>query len=276
MFKNQMLRGLIPTLTIALLIFSCNKKKDHSHKLDQEKTIPLIGFDYVGSYPHSTNSFTEGLLVHDGRLYESTGSPEELPQTRSQIGTVDLRTGNIKPKVEIDRNKYFGEGIVILNEKVYQLTYKSKTGFIYDINNFKKIAEFAIPSKEGWGMTTDGTNLIMSDGTNALTYLNAEDCSVIKKINVTENGFAKDYLNELEFIHGYIYANVWMTNTIVKIDSTNGKVVGVLDLSLYASDAKSIFNGSLEMNGIAYDSIRDRTYITGKMWPKIYEIKIHH
>ncbi len=271
-----MSRGLIQTLTIALLMCSCNSPKDQSNKIGTEMDIPLIGFDYIGSYPHSTNSFTEGLLVHDGRLYESTGSPKELPRTRSEIGTVDLRTGHVKTKVEIDHNKYFGEGIVILNERVYQLTYKSKTGFIYDVNSFKKIAEFAIPSKEGWGMTTDGTNLIMSDGTNILTYLNPEDCSVIKEINVTENGFAKGYLNELEFIHGYIYANVWMTNTIVKINPTNGRVIGVLDLSSYATNAKSVFNGSLEMNGIAYDSIRDRVYITGKLWPKIYEIKINH
>ncbi len=260
----------------AFLLINCTRQKNKSNISDAKDKTPVIEYEYIGTYPHSTNSFTEGLLVYKGRLYESTGSPQDLPETKSQIGTVDLRTGDIKSKIELDRNKYFGEGIVILNDTVYQLTYRSRTGFVYRANDFKKIAEFAIPSKEGWGFTTDGKNLIMSDGTNKLTYLSPGDCSVIKTINVMENGFARDYLNELEFINGFIYANVWMTNTIVKIDPNDGKVKGILDLTRFAKISKNIFAGSLEMNGIAYDSIRDRTYITGKLWPKIFEIRIKH
>jgi glutamine cyclotransferase len=178
--------------------------------------------------------------------------------------------------VEIDKKKYFGEGITFLKGKVFQLTYKTKVGFIYDATTFKKLGEFTFPSKEGWGLTTDGEHLIMSDGTNVLTYLDPHSLQVIKTIEVSENGYAKDYLNELEMINGYIYANIWTTNTIVKIDPGNGKVLGKLDLTNLATEAKEIYNGSLEMNGIAYDSALNKIYITGKLWPKIYEIKFDH
>ena len=201
------------------------------------------------------------------------GATTELPFTRSLFGIVNLIAGKIDTKVEIDRKKYFGEGITFLHGKVFQLTYTTRVGFIYDATTFSKIGEFTIPSKEGWGMTTDGMNLIMSDGTNILTYLDPKDLHVITTISVTENGYIKENLNELEYIKGYIYANIWTTNTIVKIDPANGFVVGKLDLTSLANEAKNLYQGSMEMNGIAYDSTEDKVYITGKLWPKIYVIK---
>ena len=168
----------------------------------------------------------------------------------------------------------FGEGIAFLAGKVYQLTYKSKIGFIYDAKTFKQLGEFKIPTKEGWGLTTNGKELIMSDGTNTLTYLDANNLQVIKKLSVTENGTAKNNLNELEYFNDHIYANLWTTNTILKIDPNDGRIVGEIDLTSFASEARSIYPGSLEMNGIAYDSLSNRVFVTGKLWPKIYEITI--
>jgi len=270
----QMIIKLTLIFLIIFSLFSCIGNSDNSNNNITTKAIPIIDFAYIKSYPHDTTSFTEGFLINNGKLYESTGATRELPQTKSLFGIVDLTTGKIDTKVEIDRIKYFGEGIAFLNGKIYQLTYKTKIGFVYNATTFKKIKEFTFPSKEGWGLTTDGISLIMSDGTYELTYLNPITFQTVKKISVTENGYAKDYLNELEYIKGYIFANIWTTNTIVKIDPTDGKVVGKLDLSSLAYEAKNIYPGSLEMNGIAYDSIANRIFVTGKLWPKIYELQI--
>jgi glutaminyl-peptide cyclotransferase len=267
----------IPLLALSLFTTSCkDKTQDTTDAPVTESEAPLtpqIDFVFVHEYPHDTTSFTEGFLVHDGKLFESTGATTDLPQTRSLFGIVDLATGKIDVKAEIDKEKYFGEGITFLNGKVFQLTYTTKIGFIYDAKTFKKLGDFTYPSKEGWGMTTDGTNLIMSDGTSTLTYLNPADLKVIKTISVKQDGFERPYLNELEYIKGYIYANIWTTNKIVKINPADGKVVGELDLTSLANEARNISRGSQEMNGIAYDSANDKVYVTGKMWPKIYEIK---
>ena len=272
---KQMILKLIPIFLIAVSLFGCSGSSDNSvNNSSTNKSTPIIDYGYIKSYPHDTTSFTEGFLIHNGKLYESTGATRDLPQTRSLFGIVDLTTGKIETKVEIDRLKYFGEGITFLNGKVFQLTYKTKIGFVYDATNFKKIKEFTFPSKEGWGLTTDGINLIMSDGTYELTYLDPVTLQTIKKVTVTENGCAKTYLNELEYIKGYIFANIWTTNTIVKINPSDGKIVGKLDLSSLSEESKYTYSGSLEMNGIAYDSITNRIFVTGKLWPKIYELQI--
>jgi glutamine cyclotransferase len=226
----------------------------------------------AAAYPHDVNSYTEGLLVHEGKLYESTGSPEDMPDTRSLLGVLDLTNGKIDVKAEIDRN-LFGEGIVFLHDKLYQLTYKSQKGFVYDAKSFKKTGEFAFSSAEGWGMTTDGQQLIMSDGTNLLTWLDPVSFKVAKQIPVTENGSPVMRVNELEYIKGFIYANVYTTDRIIKIDPATGKVVGKLDLGSLTAEAKARNPGAMELNGIAYDSVANKVYVTGKMWSTIYEIK---
>lgn len=253
---------LIASFVIVFFLFGCN-------------TVPTIDFICIESYPHDTTSFTQGFLFDNGKLYESTGYVAGLPQTKSEFGIVDLSTGKIDVKIELDKKIYFCEGITILNGKIFQLTYKNKTGFIYNSTTFEKIGEFTFPSREGWGITTDGTSLIMSDGTNLLTFLNPYNFRVTKTIPVTGIGFLKNRLNELEYINGYIYANIWTTNTIVKINPENGKVVGKLNLSNLARKAKKIYPGAMEMNGIAYNVSNDNIFITGKLWPKIYEIKLN-
>jgi glutamine cyclotransferase len=190
------------------------------------------------------------------------------------FGIVDLKTGKIDVKAEIDRNTFFGEGIVFLNDKVFQLTYKNQTGFIYDGKTYKNIGTFNYTNREGWGLTTDGKYLIMSDGTSYLTYLDPSNFSVVKILDVAENGFVVEKLNELEYIKGFIYANIWTTNDIVKIDPNTGDVVGKIDLSSLMYESKVNNPNSLETNGIAYDSISNKLLVTGKLWPTIYEIKI--
>jgi glutaminyl-peptide cyclotransferase len=265
-------------LNLIFLIFLngcvCNSGNSGSGSTNHPD-IPAIHYSLVKSYPHDTSAFTEGFMFYNGKLFESTGATSELPQTRSLFGIVDLTTGKIDTKVEIDRSKYFGEGISIMNGKIFQLTYKNKIGFIYNASDYKRIDEFNIPSEEAWGMTNDGSYLIMSDGTNNLTFLDANTLKVFKTIPVSKNGNAEEYLNELEYINGYIYANLWTTNKIAKINPQDGKIVAELDLENLANEAKSIYDGSLEMNGIAYDPASGNVFITGKLWPKIYEIKLN-
>lgn len=260
---------------LTFILTACtNGSPETDDNLNKEAiTTPIINYALVNTYPHDTTSFTEGLLIHNGQLYESTGSPEDMPQTRSLFGALDLTTGNIKKKVELDRKKYFGEGITFLNAKIYQLTYKTKTGFIYDAKTFGKLGEFSFPGKEGWGMTTDGTFLILTDGTNILYYLDAFDFKTVKTVQVVDEKGPVGKLNEAEYINNFIYANVYETNSIIKIDPASGKVVGMLDLSSLANEARGRYPGSMEMNGIAYDSISRKVYITGKMWPTLYEIQ---
>jgi glutamine cyclotransferase len=265
----------IPLLLIEIVLMAFSGcKSDLTNYVPIKESIPVIDYYYVKSYPHDTTSFTEGFLITRDTLFESTGSPEEYPRTRSVFGPVDLSTGRINIKVELNREKYFGEGIAYLNGKFYQLTYTTKIGFVYDATTYKKINEFSFLSNQGWGLTTDGKDLIMSDGTNKLTYLDPGTFLVTKIIPVTVNESAKRNLNELEFINGFIYANLWPTDTIVKIDTASGKVVGLLDLTSLAKEAKSICPEALEMNGIAYDPSSDEILITGKLWPKIYRIKL--
>lgn len=257
---------------LILLLGACAKEK-HTSESSNVKEISSMNYAHVADYPHDQQAFTEGLLFHEGKLYESTGA-SNVQGTRSLFGEVDLTTGKIATKVELDPETYFGEGITFLNGLVYQLTYTSRKGFVYDAKTFEQIGEFTIPSKEGWGMTTDGKSLIMSDGTNELTYLDPETLQVSRKIKVKEGYYARDLLNELEYVDGHIYANVFTTNEIVKIDPENGSIVAKLDLSAYANDARNTSPEALEMNGIAYHTGKKTFFITGKMWPKIYEIKV--
>ncbi len=265
---------------VLILITSCtdNSKDNEIKKTPStpETFIPTLNYNIVARLPHDTTSFTEGLLFHNQQLFESTGSPENLPQTKSVLGIVNLKTGKIDKKVELDKSKYFGEGIVFFKNKIYQLTYKNQIGFIYDSKTYKQTGQFSYDNKEGWALTTDGTYLIMSDGTNVLTYLDPDNLKVVKTLNVSNNGYAEDNLNELEYINGYIYANIWTKNYIVKIDTKTGKVVGLLNLSELTSEEKTKNPNADVINGIAFDSVSNRIYVTGKLWTNIYQIEFPH
>ena len=261
-----------------LFLISCNSNESTTTKIstDLTSTAPQINYSVTKEFPHDTSLFTEGFLFHNGILYESTGSPPELPFAKSLIVTDNLSTGNFNKKVELDKSKYFGEGIVFLNDKLYQLTYKNQMGFIYDAKTFKQIGTFKYSNIEGWSLTTDGKNLIMSDGTDKLTFLNPKNLIPIKVLSITDNNAPLVNINELEFIKGFIYANVWETNFIVKVDTSNGKVVGKLDLSSLVFEAKNKNPNADVLNGIAYDSVTNKIYVTGKLWTNVYEINFSH
>jgi glutaminyl-peptide cyclotransferase len=268
---------LIGALTLST-VFSCRNNSKSIETKVQERTsnIPVISYSVPRYFPHDTTLFTEGFLFHNGELFESTGSPDDLPQTKSLIGTDNLETGKFSKKIELDKTKYFGEGIIFLKNKLFQLTYKSQIGFIYDASSFRKIGEFKYNNLEGWSLTTDGRDLIMSDGTDKLTFLDPNQLKPIRILNVTENGMPQDSLNELEYIKGFIYANVWMSNSIFKINPSTGAIVGKLDLSFLTQDARNKNPRADVLNGIAYDSISDKIYVTGKLWPNIYQINFRH
>ncbi len=270
----------IKLILLSLVLLSCEPEKPVP-KIDmpivaEKPPVPILEYSIVATLPHDTTAFTEGFLIHEGKLFESTGSPEYPPNLKSVFGIVDLKSGKLDVKAELDRKIYFGEGIVILQNKIYQVTYLNRAGFIYDAKTYKKIGQFNYINKEGWGMTTDGTNIIMSDGTNNLTYFDPKEIKVIKTLSVNENGYASDNLNELEFINGFIYANIWQTGYIVKIDPASGNVVAKINLTPLNYNVRNMNPRALEMNGIAFDSINDKIYVTGKLWPNIYQVNFAH
>ena len=250
------------TLILISLLLACGKE---SKEGDTKKK--LIPFKLKQRWKHDTEAFTQGLLIHDGKLYESTG------QKQSYIGIVNIKTGKPDKKVVLD-DKYFGEGIAVLNDKMYQLTWQNKVGFVYDIDTFAKLREFTYNS-EGWGLTDDGHHLIMSDGTEKLTYLDTTTLKPVKTIHVKdENGFVTK-LNELEYMEGFILANQWETNRILKIDPQTGDVVGIIDLTPLAQEAKLDNPRADVLNGIAYHPATKLLIVTGKFWPSAYVLQLN-
>lgn len=239
----------------------------------ERKEIPVLEYSVTASFPHDSMSFTEGLTVYNDQLFESTGSPAGS-LFRSVVGPVDLKTGKISVKSELDQ-KYFGEGIVFFKNKMYQLTYTTQVGFMYDAKTFKKIGQFNFANKEGWGMTTDGSYIIMSDGTENLSYYDS-DFKLVKTLSVKENGYAQELLNELEYINGFIYANIYTTDDIVKIDPATGEIVAKVNMRPLSYSVRNLHPTALEMNGIAYDATKDKIYVTGKAWPIMYEVNFQH
>lgn len=225
------------------------------------------GYQVVQSFPHNETSFTEGLEFHDGFLYESTGE-----NGKSFIHKINLKTGQSVKSVKL-ADRYFGEGITIFGNKIYQLTYKTKVGFIYNLENMALVDSFHFESAEGWGMTHDDKYLIMDDGTATLTYLDPTTLKPVKKVQVYDDKDAMVYINELEYSEGYIYANIWTTNLIAKIDPQTGKVLAKIDLDGILSMTNSSKQVDV-LNGIAIDPATKKMYVTGKYYPKLFEIKL--
>ena len=225
------------------------------------------GYQVVQSYPHNEASFTEGLEIHDGFIYESTGE-----NGKSFLYKNNLKTGQAVKSVKL-ADKYFGEGITIFNNRIYQLTYKTKVGFIYNLENLALVDSFHFESAEGWGMTHDEKYLIMDDGTNVLTYLDPVSLKPVKKVQVYDNKDSVIYINELEYSDGVIYANIWGTNLIAKIDPKTGKVLAKIDLDGIMNMVSS--NKQIDvLNGIAIDPVTKKMYVTGKFYSKLFEIKL--
>lgn len=275
-----MQRIILATLCITFItVCSCNNNTGNTEENNQDSgnteadpTPAVLNYTVVNIFPHDTTSFTEGLFVHNGTLYESTGSGNDN-RCESWAGTVDLKTGRPQRRIRLDK-QYFGEGTTILNGKLYQLTWQNHTGFVYDAATWKKLKEFNYTG-EGWALTHDSTHLIMSDGTNRLQYLDPASLKVIKIIGVQDNYGPVGNINELEYIDGYIYANQWQTNYILKIDPASGRVVAKADFTKLAAQIKNKYPAADEMNGIAWDKDARKLYITGKCWPELYEIRFN-
>ena len=227
--------------------------------------VPRYSYNIINTYPHDVNAFTEGLVYESGFLYESTGRINE-----STLRKVDLQTGEILKLHKLDGN-YFGEGITLYNDKIFQLTWKSNVGFIYDKDTFNLINKFYY-NTEGWGITHNDEHLIMSDGTDEIYFLNPQNFKKVYSIKVHDEFRPIKKLNELEFIKGEIYANVWKCDKIARICPHSGKITGWIELKGLLSPKECKRAGTL--NGITYDKKNNRTFVTGKMWPKIFEIKL--
>jgi glutamine cyclotransferase len=224
-------------------------------------------YKVIHVYPHDSNAFTQGLICLDGHLYESTGL-----NGRSSIRMVDLGSGRVQQKYDLPA-EYFGEGLTDWGSTLVQLTWKAHKGFVYDRFSFSLVRTFEYEG-EGWGLTHDSTQLIMSDGTPYLRFLDPKTFRETRRIHVVdESGHEVENLNELEYIHGEIYANIWQTDRIARISPRTGKVLGWIDLSGII-DRREIDDPGAVLNGIAYDAAGDRLFVTGKLWPKLFEIKV--
>jgi glutamine cyclotransferase len=229
---------------------------------------PKYGYQIVNIFPHDSNAFTQGLILMDGKLVESTGQ-----EGFSSLRRVELESGKVLKKVDVPE-PYFAEGLAALNGKLYQLTWQHNIGFIYDAQTFARLGEFNYQG-EGWGLTTDGQSLILSDGSNRIRFIDPAGFRVTRSIMVTDGSAPIRELNELEYVNGEIYANVWHDNRIAAIDPQSGHVKAWIDLSGLMPEGE-LQDPEAVLNGIAYDQASDKLIVTGKLWPRVFEIKVKH
>lgn len=227
------------------------------------KTIPA---KVIAEFPHDPTAFTQGLVVVGGQMYEGTGKKRE-----STLRKIDLKTGRVELYVPLEPD-LFGEGITVLGDRIYQVTWQNRIGIVYDLKTLRPTKTFRY-SGEGWGLTHDGKRLILSDGTSLLRFLDPQTFEVVKRLRVTSSNGPVDKLNELEFINGEIFANVWYQDRIARISAETGELLGWIDLSaVYPARLRATKEDVL--NGIAYDESSGRMFVTGKNWPKVYEIEL--
>ena len=252
-------------LPAAICFFGCENRQDNVGGVTDST---ILKYEILRILPHDERAFTEGLEFVNGKLLESTGM-----NNQSWIAEVDPVTGEHHRQITLDK-EYFGEGITAVNNKLYQLTYREKTGFVYDALTYKKLGEFRY-DWEGWGMTHDDEHLIISDGTDKLRFIDTTTLKVVRTIRVrdTQNIAVKN-INELEYVDGHIFANVYGTPLVIKIAPLTGQVNGQLDLTAITKQIKSAYPNSLELNGIAYDRQQNAFLVTGKYWPHAYLLRI--
>lgn len=228
--------------------------------------VKTITAKVLAEFPHDPAAFTQGFVVVDGQMYEGTGKKRE-----STLRKVDLKTGRVELFVPLEPD-LFGEGITVLGDRIYQVTWQNRIGLVYDLKTLKLTRTFRY-SGEGWGLTHDGKRLILSDGTSLLRFLDPQTFEVVKRLRVTSSNGPVDKLNELEFVNGEIFANIWYQDRIARISAETGEVLGWIDLSaVYPARHRATKEDVL--NGIAYDESSGRMFITGKNWPKVYEIEL--
>ncbi len=259
-----------------IILAACNGNGKDEPAVDDSirpKPTPLISYSIAAEYPHDNSAYTQGLEFHNGKLYEGTGDYKN-----SSLRITDYKTGKVEQKHMIGTDSIFGEGITIFKNKIYQLTWQSHVVYVYDVANINKpIKTFNWPY-DGWGLTNNGTDLIISDGTAKLYFVNADDFKLKSTISVTENGSPVYYLNELEYVDGFVFANIYETDRIIKIDPASGFVVGQIDMKGVIQKFAPNYIPKPEdevLNGIAYDSATKKFLVTGKRWPKMFELKFN-
>jgi len=268
------LRAALRLLAGAALVFSvaCDSSSPADLEADGEGNgtrlftdgVELYTYRVVGRYPHDAGAFTQGLVLHDNELFEGTGL-----RGASSLRRVDLGTGTVLQRRDLESH-LFGEGITVFQDRLVQLTWTSRTGFVYDRDSFAEEDEFSYAT-EGWGITHDGSRLIMGDGTPNLYFLDPESFEVLSEVVVTDDGVPIANLNELEYVEGYVLANVWQTDRIAVIEPETGDVVSWLDLGGLLTAAEGA--GADVLNGIAFDEEAGRLLVTGKLWPHLFEIE---
>ena len=254
-------------LSVAVLLSAC-VSADRGKAPPAEQNAPAAyGYQIVRTYPHDSRAYTQGLVYRDGVLFESTGL-----NGRSTLRKVRLETGEVLQQYQLEP-KYFGEGLVDWGGQLIQLTWQTNVGFVYDLTSFKPMRQFSY-SGEGWGLTHDGKRLIMSDGhpSGQLRYLDPASLKELSRLTIRDQGRPVAMLNELEFVRGEIFANIYQTDRVARIDPASGRVVGWIDLSGLLSAAER--RDTDVLNGIAYDPAGDRLFVTGKLWPRLFEIKL--
>jgi len=265
--KTETLRLLAVFAFCAITLLSVNcQRADTAPINDMVTPTPVYTYEIVHTYPHDPGAYTQGLIFDQGQLLESTGR-----NGKSSLRRVELETGRVLQQV-IVAEEYFAEGISLLHEKIYQLTWQHQLCFVYDHQTFKKLGQLSYDG-EGWGLTTDQHALILSDGTSRLRFLSPDNFSVTRTLNVVDGKEPVTELNELEYVKDQIYANVWHQQRIAMIDPKSGKVTGWLNLDGLLSP-KEVADEEGVLNGIAYDEKTDRLFVTGKLWPKLFEIKV--
>lgn len=267
--KFQVGFSIAVVAALSILFIRCNSGVNNSQGTEQAPTTPSIAYNIVTTEPHDTSYFTEGLEFYGNDLLESTGL-----YGKSKLVEYNPVTGKITKQINLDP-KYFGEGITVLHDTLYQMTYQEHVVFVYSAKDFKKIKELPL-NGEGWGLTNDGKNLIQSNGSSNLFYYEPGTFKLLKTVPVTENGSPVVNVNELEYINGYVYANQWQLNTILKIDPNTGNVVAKIDLTALVNQLNLPNPQDAVLNGIAYNKANNKIYITGKNWPTLFEIQFDH
>ena len=248
----------------AVLVVGCHQARPPvAH---DPAVVPVYTADVVATFPHAVDAFTQGLEIHDGRLYESTGL-----YGHSSLRLVDLETGRVDRRIDVAAAHY-AEGLTIFDGRIFQVTYQSHRCFVYDVNTLAPLAEYPL-SGEGWGLTHDARSLILSDGTSMLRFLDPETWTEQRTLTVLDGTSPIERLNELEMVEGELFANVWMSDRIARIDVTTGRVIGWIELDFLRSQL-GLTEPQAVLNGIAYDSTSQRLFVTGKLWPALYEIRL--
>src|SRR5579864_5203931 len=264
--KRQRTGFVFYFLTAFLAIVCSRPSLSQSMPKKQIASTREYGFKTVHAYPHDPEAFTQGLVFHDGFLYEGTGL-----NGRSSLRKIRLETGEVVQRIDLSP-QYFGEGIAILGDKIVELSWRSQTGFVYRLKDFQLLSQFTYPG-EGWGLASNGTDLYMSDGSDEIRVLDGTTFKEKRRLKVHDGATPVAQLNELEFVEGELLANVWQTDRIARISPASGKVTGWIDLSGLLSPMYRRSSDAV-LNGIAYDPRGHRLFVTGKLWPKVFEIQL--